>query len=562
MKDKKKPYKNNNKNKNTRGKYDSKHKNPAHASNDEKREKIRGEGGYDSMSTNDIGWYNKMTNLFSRATQIPFNRILGDTMSEPDLTFNNYTSNSPWLRRSLPLIMKISYAPGIGVCTDYNDAPNRAFQAMYSALLTKTSTSVLPFTAANLGLYTVSAQSIAQNIGVAKRLIETARVYTPDNYGLPRAFLAAQMDEIDLGHGWSDGVEDLINNIGKYEWELNNAIRDFNSLRIPNFIDTFKRQYLLAHSYFMDNDTVASQAYVFMPETYFQFSDLGIETSAGVFDGIACALSNSMDASTFPKLLDIIRTQISSLRSSKDFTSINGTLKRAFEESDFVHIDELVGNETPNFVVDDVMSYQIHNLTICDINPEDVNNITADYERDIIVYNPYSYGSNGLCASHNFLLNSFENSVSPDWIMESTRLITVEGDDHSIYACGTEIVTRVSIIMIDYDEQGNADGVDVMVLRDSIFDYDGAGDSPGDMDEELCYVLPALEKFHKGPRFAVYGITEVPADNDFGFSEEKTLITITGDLHFYTFASRDAIKRLHDTALLSIFDTTTAMNVK
>lgn len=527
----------------------------------DRRPNMAKKSSYDEMCTNDISWYNKMSNLFARATQVPFNRILGDNMAEPDINVGEFGSDNQWFRTSIPLVMRIGYMPGIGICTDYNDAPNRAFQAMYSALLTKTSTSVLPFTAANLALYTVCAQSIAQNIGVAKRLIETARVYTPDNYGLPRAYLAAQMLPV-YGGSVTEGIEDLINNIGKYEWELNNVIRDFNSLRIPNFIDTFKRQYLLAHSYFMDNDTVASQAYVFMPKTFYKFNDLGLKDSEGNYDGIARAVSESLDATTFTRLLNDIKEQISSLRSSKDFTSINGTLKRAFDESSFVRIDELVGNETPNFIVDDVMAYQIHNLTVCPVQESNLADIVADYERDIIVYNPYSWGQNFLSKAQNFILNTFDNSVTPDWIMESTRLVTIAGDNESVYTCGTEIVTEVAVAYLQYTEQGTIDNVQIVPITDTLLNYRYSGDHASDMRSELAFMLPLLEKFHRGPRFAVYGPTSVYADNDFGEEEKNTLIAITGDLHFYTFASRDAIKRLHDTALLSIFDTTASMNVK
>nr|AIY31264.1 capsid protein [Dromedary picobirnavirus] len=466
---------------------------------------------YDSVTTNDIAWWNKATELYDRATNIAFARQAGVPVPVTDLNgpeFGKLNANfdtafNTGSRRTLPMGQLFEYVPTVGVSNSDNSAPNRAFQAMASAIYSKT-TGALPFPQYVLGLMNIAVQSIAQNIALVKRALDTSYTYAYSNTALPRVLLATQGINPDTVLGVQNDVI----------FALDDLIRDFNALHFPSYMDAFKRHYSLARNVWWDAADPKAQFFIFRPACYYAYSDLGNVSSNGgevTYDGIARCVAMPMpyrDANgdttktvDITALLDVIRKQIESLKNSDDYWTVRGAMGRVFSEGQFMTIDFYTPSTT-GLTVDQNMLWQIANFDYAGnvqygsrIFPKislgdpayDGLDIVGDPISNILISEPklqtrkfqgsmlgvtsrpgdnmdlYSL-TNAVSERHP--LNSQANEPSKDFVMEATRLKCsgeimdvdpmIDTGDWSttkpyvaIRSCGTELIVESQLVYLE-----------------------------------------------------------------------------------------------------------------
>lgn len=539
-------------------KYDPKHSKSYRGKPNYDREEVVGTKAsacntstWDKYHSNDPSWWNRTGVLFNTASQIPFNRIAGQS----------YVLGTEFSLRN-PVVMRVNYIPGIGKCTSYTDAPNRAFQAMYAYIYSKT-TGAMQFPQYALAMLVTSMSSVAQNIALAKRALGSASLYTAANRTYPRCLVEA------MGFNFNS-IKDMR---ADYTAQLDAIIKDFNTLVVPADIPVFARQYAMANSVYLDNANLQAQLYIMVPELYYLYSDLGTyDESQKSYDGKAVAMpvrypddfynGVGLDMDLF---LHIIEKQIYLIRNSADYALIAGSLMRAYESSAFLQLDYVDTNYIQELTVDDpYISYQIHNsnavgnVATTAINWPNLGQqkafvsgaITGDPVSNMITYNPHLAPSLPVypmklgvvnadgSVANPLLLNTFESTVDANWLVEATRLCSYWNADGTPYSISTEFITSYDLYKVDAQGGGvNSGGF----LSEVSIDLEDMGlDEVGSIVNNLCDV----SRFHKAPRVYVqFGPV--------GLETEPT--KMLGDLNFWTTVSPIQLRGLNTAALMSIF---------
>nr|AIY31281.1 capsid protein [Dromedary picobirnavirus] len=520
--------------------------------------------------TNDIAWYNKYPHMFNDATSVQFNVIGGEHYEDIIGAINNTgTATEKWSYNA-PGIITLDYVPGIGVTKDANDATNRAFQALWAAIYSKTS-GFLQFPAYTLATTIVAAQSMGQNIGYLKCALEVSNAFTPTNNYFPRGMLFAMGIDPDSILGKQQNVR----------WRLNNCIREFNKLCIPDFLDLFIRHYRLARNIYADADNQYAQFIKFRPAGYYLYNDLGVydtQTGEYVTDDNGKAVHRCdfyvmpyiiEDVADDPQhykvvdvsdLLDIIELQLKVIQQSSDFKFILGAVQRAFDSHQFVKIDPVDADAKPTVAVDDNVLSQIANAnfvgaiqTSLVTQPAmftgqkwhyDTFDIYGDLNHDLVLYTPGVRGK-GSNATGDIVLNSYDEVITREWVMEATRCIatldpnfsTIEDGRgsyqfHRIEACGADFITQIGIIKYD-QTLGDYSRAQFYGIIDAL---------------EQVPTACALLKFKYAPRLYIV------VDNK--------VREFFGDLNHWGILDRRSLSQLHDTAMVSMMEPTGPIPIK
>ena len=381
----------------------------------------------DSIHSNAIEYWNK-TSGFKDVTKFAWNNIIGYPMDSSNI----YPGATGEVNPSA--IMKIEFVPGPGWAKSVDDGVNRSLAKTMARIRANLSTSNIGFETADLGIMLASTSSIATNIALAKRVLESTTVWRDRNYAYPRGLVKAQ------GFNW----EDVAFNVNTYIPKLNSLIDMYNGMSLLDIFDVYDRQYSLTHNIFADEDSQFGQLYIFVPTGYYVYNDTATPSMADY--------KKFPEFKTFDDLLNVINEQIQSWYTSSDLYLINGVLQRAFKDAPRQKIPHYEG-ETISPVVERTFLMQIMNMSIY---PELKNlSITQDpTTQNYVIWTPVANCSGkkqDLLRADKQILRIFEEDVSADDNMEMTRLMGFLGgaagmDKHYFCTnCGSELVVGMSI---------------------------------------------------------------------------------------------------------------------
>lgn len=499
------------------------------------------ENNVDKIHTNDISWWNRAPILFNDATRIPFNRIVGDPIKNSLAPITTVTTTV--LEYAEPGIMRIAYEPGIGYATSSDDPVNRAFTSIYVDMYSRT-TGTPPFQQADTGLLVLGISSIVQMIGLVKRALGISMLYPCENYYYPAHLMRACGFDPASVLGKQDNIR----------VRLNQQIMSINGMKLPNFIDLFKRQYTLTSNIFADEDSTIAQLYAFVPDSYFLYDDANSRLTA-----VDTALSTSGgDMSTF---LDKIDAAIAAWRNSSDLGIIGGAIMRAYKDSALLTIDPVTVDSVVVPVYDKVMLYQINNAIALGNSIENLN-VVQDVPNNLIKYQPsmlavaHTAPDKAIIGRTALMLNSFDGSDDPDFVMEATRLmamVTVDagGSAMQLVGCGTEICTQFTIYSTT-----RVNASSVPILDKVSFSTYQTGIATSNLTyQSFARITSLLSRFRCGPRVVLGVYTGT------GPYTLTDLLTY-GDLYRYTTLSFDDYRLLNTAALQSLYLVNDVSNMK
>lgn len=462
----------------------------------------------DDIRSNDIAWYNKSGIIFDDATRLPFNRIMGDPLRG---RFNADGSTRVAPDLAVPGVMTIEYIPTIGISKSSNDPINRAFNTIYGDIYSKT-TGAMQFQQMDLAFFTMSMMSVVAWIGYAKKALEVSYLWSGQNYYYPRLLLSAMGIWPDEVIGYQD------------DWriELNTLIDNFNALRVPNFMDCFKRAYSLAHNMYVDEDTIRGQLYNFRPAGYYKYVDTGdpayLEwvpnfTKPGV---LPVAAQGEMR-----RILTNINAMLNAWRNSSDLGLISGSIQRAYPNQSLLSLDRVMVDQTMVPIYDRNINWQINNLrTVNIVNTSTTTskpgtatlNILQDPIQNCLIFNPpvQQLSQNktefsDMYAPNFLLLNSYDGTKDSEFVMEATRLMPFVQNlgtdgDLAITTMGLEIPINMAIYTRTADTSGVNTNISVVNLTSQmVIDMNEAGK----MDVFLT-TLSRLTQFRNHPRVDVF----------------------------------------------------------
>lgn len=481
----------------------------------------------DDVHTNDISWWNRAKPLFDDATRVPFNRIQGDPIINTS-QFNTLVTNSSG-NEAFPGIMTIHYVPSIGYATNSNDPVNRSFNSIYADIYSRT-TGAMQFTQGSLALFTLGISSIIQMIGVMKRVLGMCQLYAAKNYYYPRHLITAM--------GFTP--DSIIPNQDDLRRRLNQCIQSVNAMKVPNFIDLFKRHYTLASNVWLDEDVPDAQMFIFVPDKYYQYDDTNNKLSAVNTD-----LANTTGA----VFLDKIEAALTLWRNSSDLGLISGSIQRAYKDSSLISLEMVSVDSVTLPVFDKVMMSQINNATI--IGPVSNIDVTEDVVANVIKFEPKVLGTSigsepfkfAACLNER-IVNSWDGDISPESIMEMTRLVTIgtwNGTDLILDNCGTELITTCKVW---YTTRTSASAAPTMTSASLPVSY--GAKLATDPVSTLIDQFSKLSSFRNGPRFTTVLYTGA---GPFAVSG----IYRWGDLNIWTTIDKYTYNGLNQAALQSIY---------
>lgn len=486
----------------------------------------------DQTHTNDISWWNKAAPLFADATRVPFNRILGDPLVTSGPAVAGVTL--PTRFYAMPGIMRFDYVPSIGYANSSNDPVNRSFTSIYGDIYSRT-TGAMQFTQSDLALFVLGVSSIIQMIGVMKRALGVCQLYASKNYYYPLQLLAA----------CGFNAADIISNQDDYRRRLNQAIQSVNAMRVPNFIDLFKRHYTLASNVWLDEDSPEAQMFVFTPQYYYVYNDAASKLGA---------TATQLTVAAGSAFLTKIENALAAWRNSSDLGLISGSIQRAYKDSSLLTLDMVALDSVVLPTFDKTMLKQINNAII--LNSAAVNvaslDITQNVVTNVTTFSPKMTGTingavlNAAYCRNEVVLNAADGDVSPDAVMEMTRLVTFgywNGADVLLVYCGTEIITDASIYQMYKDTASGVPTIDVIPVSGS---YQTAlGTDPAKL-ADFIEEANVLSRFRNAPRIECGLHT---GTGPYTVSQRYQL----GDVYTYTLLDRAAYEGLQSAALQSIY---------
>lgn len=483
---------------------------------------------YDSVTSNDINWWNKSP-MFDDVTRIPFNRIYGAPIN---IRNTDYMEVQGFTQKStIPIaeIMRINYVPSVGGSGDGNSALNRSFNSLFGELYART-TGTPPIQQMDVAMFVTSLASVASLIAMLKRALGVSQLYSSLNYSYPKRLLSACGISPQSVIGQQDALR----------YKLNDCILNFNNLKVPDVMDIFVRQYALAHNVYTDEDDVMSHMYTFVPEGYYTYSDTA--TPARL---VWHFLPDNVSAIN---LITNINTCLECWRNSSDLALISGTIQRAFADTQTITLDYVKEGDAVVPTVDRNIMWQINNSNCYPIDTSIPDNldITQNVEGNYLQFAPLPNHSNShlvACwASDDHMLNTFDGNTSPEFLMESTRLLSSYDAEEDSVIINTEFVTSYDIFYVYYE----ADGTQIETLK--TFRNAIMLDEVADIrDYALLQCLVSQFKYH--PIITNYYK---------GTGTKYHCVGQIGDLYKFTTVSSGALKGLYKCATQSVYRTFTA----
>lgn len=402
---------------------------------------------YDKLHWNDPKYWNKLS-TFNNVTKFSWDTVIGNPRNA-DLLFvkgtddgydNQLVKTGDYTVINPAAMMVMDTVIGPGWAEDVNDGVNLGLASIMAKIRASLSTSNIGFETADLGIFFAATGAIAAQIGQAKRMLEARKSSADRNYLYPRGIIASLGDDYD----------NVYNNINEYAARLNKCIDRYNEMNLIEGFDIYGRQYAMAHSIFMDEDSALGQLYAFRIRNYYVYQDTAKPSHAEYKN-----LANYK----FETILAAIEEMLNAWYGSGDLYSINGVLLRAFKDAPRQHIANFSMDDAISPTVDRSFLMQIMNMSIVTLPAVgwETFNITQEpTKQNYVIWKPKGVTSTDginevghVVFAERQMLRLFEDDISQDDNAELTRLLTFSDNDGTLRNCGSEIVTEVHINRYD-----------------------------------------------------------------------------------------------------------------
>lgn len=478
----------------------------------------------DELHTNKIEYWNK-TSAFNSVTKLPWGLIIGAGPDTSAFTAGGYLPTNAF---NPAQVMVIETVVGPGWAESVDDGVNRGLALLMSKIRSTLSSSNIGYETADLGMLLASSASIANLIGMAKRLLEASNMWKDRNYVYPRYLI----------HALGDTYENIYNHINEYTARLNRIIDMYNGMNILDAFDIYGRQYAMAHSVFIDEDSELAQIYAFRHRNYYVYDDKTHQ-----------CVSTDLTAFTFNAICSAAEDAINAWYGSSDLYQINGTLLRAFKDAPRQQIPSSTIEDTITPTIDRDFLMQIMNMTI--MGPLTNLNMTQDpTTQNYLIWKPYvnkvestTPGSSGNATAH--LLRLFENDIDQNDNMELTRLLNFArldpaNGEYALKNCGSEIVTEIFISSYDA-----VTGDLVLPMCANIMTNDlMLSPTNGYSAPEILQDILAISPFRYIPNLKIYYSD---------LASHDTVMGVVGDMYNWMVYSRDDWDNLQRVAYQSLW---------
>lgn len=511
---------------------------------------------------NDASWYSRYPQILQDAANLPYAEPLGTTYS----LGSSELSTTEVQDLVVPGLCVIRFIPTIGNAKDAYSAVNVATRNIYSFVRHENSGHA-NYDAPDLMMYLLAMDQAMMYHAFLKRAYGVARLYSPMNRYYPTMILQAM----------GLNPTDVYAHLADLRYGINMMAAKLGALAVPATMTYFDRHQWMCEGLYVDSTSVKAQTYMFVPYCFLQFNDTaegkpGHLKSDGFYSLTIPGASDSAALMTVDQAINFFgQTIMAPLMNNEDFNIMSGDILKAYGSNirKFDVIDE--GYTVLPLYSEEVLS-QIHNSVSLAPDTEISYTISQDTNigggyllSDLAVYyetaqlNVENFDTAGKYLQAKHMLNMYKDSVSPAETMVATRLmmggvkaITMENPPagttaYTVNAYGSEVVKQYEI----WETTPNSSTPTVSQWGNRIV-AKTSGISP--LAGQAIFKVPqfdwAPQLWADGKAFHVNG--------DYLGGTWRPMF----DVNNYTIIENDTLKRMHDVALMSLFDVVNAASGK
>lgn len=518
---------------------------------------------FENSRGNPFELYNKNPLLTENAAKINSNNPLGmpynvfNTTEVADDTVNKI----PWKYFDLyeSGVATINFLPTIGMCEEPTSPANIAFNNVYS-YVRHANSGGRNYDSASLGMYITAADSAYMWYEVMVRLYGTLNLYSGMNKYYPRALVRAQGFDFDA----------LVNQIPNLQFRINRYAKVLSTLYMPHF-NIIDRHRWCCGNYFVDAPNAKAQTYVVKPVALYFLQETGTHEEPHdplEYAVLECVQWSKMYAATNattegPNLLtfteiDAICTNFEKLIAfSSDMALISGDISKAYQ-GNVTSLDMVPDMFELYPKYDETVLHMFHNATLeGSLLAFNSLRITQEFNDEGVYWYIYQKPLQPISgdSGSSFIMKHLRNgkrmvdfkvdNPSTELIVEGTRFTSMRGPENHKSVFGTEICTT---IVLHYYEATGAKGEPRLVSKSL--------NSVAVHTDDQIEALGKLSAYNYAPGIFLFRTS--------GTTAEQTLHYLAHfyDVDNYTVLDYDALKKLHEMAILSEWDVPEMPGVK
>lgn len=501
---------------------------------------------------NDVSWYSRSQQLILDAAQLSYASILGARI-ESDTTGWQDTSFGSALP-SVPGVMSLHWRPALGVSADAYSSLNVAAKRLYS-FVRHANSGHSNYDSPDLMLYVLAMDSLYTLHAMGVRAYGLARYYTMRNRYVP--------DELLIACGFDPALQ---YNLADFRMFLNTISLKLSSLAVPMEFDLFKRHVWMTSGVYADSPQEKAQLYVFKPDQLWKFEATKYETG-GSLAPVSLTGTGINSSLTISEYQTKVNTLLDPIIADEDMNIMSGDILKAYGNEGVIRVGS-VGEDffvIPEFNME-VLS-QIQNTII--VNPVVGGSFTDKekgevyQENNILYFNPLIYAETADGMQGYVMLTMSMDNPQPEHTMVATRNTVMLGQSDPLTGAaplssvGSEYIVKAVIHSrrMEYD-------VDKWIYKSATFPITSSQftiEFPSNTGSTISantvnavnqriLLLTQLTKFAMHPTLRI-------VTPSFAATMPARVITFRdffGDLDTYTQITAATLKKMHDTAVLSM----------
>lgn len=511
---------------------------------------------------NDVSWYAKDAQLLKDTASFPFSVPAGSPV--------HINRNSTYLQGidyAVPGIMSFNMKPCIGKADNPNDAINIAARNIYTFVRHQNSGHT-NYEAADLMMYLIAMGEIYSFHSWCVRAYGIARLYQQTNKYLPSALLEA------MGFDPSVALD-----LPRFRNLINLTRRKFAATAVPNSMPYINRRIWLYSGIYADSNSPKAQMYLFRPAGFyiFQFGELG---------KLVWSPFQKNHKATLASLEALADSLIDPIMMDEDMGIMSGDILKAFGDSGIYKVAEMPEDYEIMPTYNPEVLSQIHNMTIW--TDEDMTSPNAEWDitqnaeigggylmtKNNIVATRLKFGTteapNGTSLpSYGYagdrLIDLHSEHPTPEEVMVATRCTTaaksvkseVVGTNsirftYTLSEVGADICLSANVYTFGMSgsltvSKANPTFSSHATTQDAVINNTDA--IPSHVVRRICHST----NFNDGP-MTVLGYTLLTDPKVFVSTAKEASGEYVGDLDVYTPITPDELGRMHEIAMMSMFD--------
>lgn len=461
-------------------------------------------------ASNDPSWYAANTQMLKDVASYSFFNPLGRDLEGLDPQAGIFTLN---------------WSPAFGESnSDPNSAINIAARLFYS-WVRHANSGHANYESPDLMMYIMAMDSVYSFHASLVRCYGLLSTYSYANRYIPKSLIMA------LGFDF----DDMLSNMANLRYFINASAVKMSSMAVPATFTYYQRHIWMNSNVYLDEASIKGQIYAFRQIKALQFSP---RTSQRGSELTIYPLSSSTPNGLlkFSDVVRIMNTLLDAIVSDEDCNIMSGDILKAYGSENIMKFGPIPEDYAIVPVINPEVLLQMHNATAVGLIQEysvtqNSGNIVVSMRQNQALVLHERHGWNYL------YMDAFTDSPTPDEVMVGTRLMSApyiqDGNVVNSILCGSEIVEAFTI-------HSMVNGALESDMITSV--YERNLDTAGDMD---IYLTPLLRitQFNKAPFVALRTTS--------GYVGEWI-----GSTNNVTTMDRNELKKLHDTALLSMLDVT------